>query len=234
MARTAEVYCALDRPDLAGALALGERLGAHVDGFKVGLELSTASGPEGVRAIAALGLPVLLDAKLHDIPNTVAGAVRAAAGLGVRYITVHCQGGPDMLRAAQEAAWSAEPAPILLGVTVLTSLDVADLEAIGVRSGVLEQVLRLAELAASVGLGGLVCSPRELHAVRTRLDHGTVLAVPGIRPAGSARGDQKRVMTPAEAQAAGADILVVGRPITAADDPVTAARAIRAELEAAA
>ncbi|MGH6915816.1 MAG: orotidine-5'-phosphate decarboxylase, partial [Geminicoccales bacterium] len=153
------VFCAIDRPDLEGALGLARSLLDVVGGLKVGLEFTTAQGPEGVRRIVALGRPVFLDAKLHDIPKTVAGAVRAASRLGVAMLTLHASGGRAMLRAALEANRQVERPPLLLGVTVLTSMDEADLEATGVAGKALDQVLRLAELALGCGLEGLVCSP---------------------------------------------------------------------------
>jgi orotidine-5'-phosphate decarboxylase len=232
MIQTPPVFCAIDRPDLEGALGLGRALVGVVGGLKVGLEFVTASGPEGVRRIGALGLPVFLDLKFHDIPNTVAGAVRAAASLGVAMLTLHVAGGPAMLRAAVEAAHLEEPCPKLLGVTVLTSLDDADLAALGVRHKVTDQVLRLAELAWAAGLDGVVCSPHELAALRQRFDRAFKLVVPGIRPNAFAQRDQKRTLAPAEAIAAGADLLVIGRPITDAADPRAAAAAIGAEIRA--
>jgi orotidine-5'-phosphate decarboxylase len=224
------IFCALDRPDLDGALALGRALVGVVGGLKVGLEFVTANGPDGVRRIGDLGLPVFLDVKFHDIPNTVAGAVRAAAALEVAMLTLHVAGGAAMLRAAVEAARAREPCPKLIGVTMLTSLDDADLADLGVAEGVTAQVLRLAELAWDNGLDGVVCAPDELPLLRSRFQTDFALVVPGIRPAGSVAGDQKRTKSPAEAAAAGADVLVVGRPITEASDPVATARAINAEI----
>jgi len=230
MNQAPKIFCALDRPDLDGALALGRALAGTVGGLKVGLEFVTANGPDGVRRIVELGLPVFLDVKFHDIPNTVARAVAAAHGLGVAMLTIHVSGGAAMMRAAVEAARAREPRIMLLGVTVLTSLDDADLAALGVADKVTAQVLRLAELAWDAGLDGIVCAPDEVTLLRSRFETGFSLVVPGIRPAGSAVGDQKRTRTPAEAAAAGADVLVIGRPITAASDPVAAARAIDAEI----
>jgi orotidine-5'-phosphate decarboxylase len=225
-----DIFCALDRPDLEGALALGRSLVGVVGGFKVGLEFVTANGPDRVRRIGALGLPVLLDAKFHDIPNTVAGAVAAAHALGVAMLTLHISGGGEMLRAAVETAGCREPHMKLIGVTVLTSLDDADLAALGIADKVTAQVLRLAELAWDAGLDGIVCAAHELPLLRSRFERPFSLVVPGIRPAGSAVGDQKRTKTPAAAAAAGADVLVIGRPITEASDPVAMARAISAEI----
>jgi orotidine-5'-phosphate decarboxylase len=224
------VFCALDRPDLEGALALGRALAGVVGGLKVGLEFVTANGPDGVRRIADLGLPVFLDIKFHDIPNTVAGAVAAAHALGVAMLTLHVAGGAAMLRAAIEAARPRKPELKLIGVTVLTSLDDADLEALGIADKVTAQVLRLAELAWDAGLDGIVCAPHELPLLRRRFERGFSLVVPGIRPAGAVAGDQKRTQSPAEAAAAGADVLVIGRPITAASDPIASARAINGEI----
>ena len=230
MDQAPQIFCALDRPDLAGALALARSLVGVVGGLKVGLEFVTANGPDGVRQIGALGLPVFLDMKFHDIPNTVAGAVAAAHALGVAMLTLHISGGGDMLRAAVETARCREPHMKLIGVTVLTSLDDADLSVLGIADKVTAQVLRLAELAWDAGLDGIVCAPHELPLLRSRFEPGFSLVVPGIRPAGSAVGDQKRTKTPAAAAAAGADVLVIGRPITEASDPAAMARAINAEI----
>jgi orotidine-5'-phosphate decarboxylase len=228
-----QIFCALDRPDLDGALALARTLEDVVDGFKLGLEFVTANGPDGVRRIGDLGLPVFLDGKFHDIPNTVAGAVAAARALGVAMLTLHIAGGPEMLRAAVEAARAREPCPSLLGVTVLTSLNDADLSALGIPEKVPAHVARLAGLAWDSGLDGVVCAPHEVALLRSRFEPDFTLVVPGIRPAGSVVGDQKRIMSPADAVAAGADILVIGRPITEASDPRAAAQAITAEIAAA-
>ena len=228
-----QIFCALDRADLDGALALGRVLTGVVDGFKVGLEFVTANGPGGVRRIGDLGLPVFLDAKFHDIPNTVAGAVQAARALGVAMLTLHVSGGPAMLRAAVETARAREPCPRLIGVTVLTSLDDADLAALGVSEKVPAQVARLAGLAWDSGLDGIVCAPHEVALLRSCFEPDFTLVVPGIRPSGSVVGDQKRTKSPADAVAAGADVLVIGRPITQASDPRAAAQAISAEIAAA-
>ena len=214
------LFCALDLPDLCAALALGRSLGSGVGGLKVGLELFAAHGGKAVRAVADLGLPVFLDLKLHDIPNTVGGAVRALNALPIAYLTVHAGGGRAMLQAAAAEAGDGRT---VLAVTVLTSLDDADLRAAGVAGGVSDQVLRLADTALGAGVGGLVCSPREVAPLRERFGRAPLLVVPGIRPA-SRGDDQKRTMTPTEALAAGADVLVVGRPITGAPDPALAAR----------
>jgi orotidine-5'-phosphate decarboxylase len=231
-ARSAEIFVAIDTPALGAAAALGRALAGRVEGLKLGLEFFVAEGPAGVRSIAGLGLPIFLDLKLHDIPNTVAGAVRSAAALGPALLTLHAAGGPAMLRAARDAAAEGPAPPRLIAVTVLTSLDEGDLAATGQRGPALDQVRRLAGLAQQAGLAGVVCSPREIAPLRADCGAGFLLVVPGIRPAGSAAGDQKRVMTPGEAAAAGASALVIGRPITAAADPQAAAAAIRAELAA--
>lgn len=220
------VFVGLDTPDAGRATALARAVAPHVGGLKLGLEFFMANGPAGVRALAALGLPIFLDLKLHDIPNTVAGALKALAPLSPAIVNVHAAGGPAMLAAAR-AAWP--PPARLVAVTVLTSLDSADLAATGIAGSPQAQVLRLAALARAAGLDGVVCSPHEVAALRRDWPDG-LLVVPGIRPAGSATGDQKRMMTPAQAHAAGASALVVGRPITAAGDPAAAARAIAAEL----
>ena len=213
------------------ARSLGDQ---GVGGLKLGLEFMTANGPSGVQNMVALGLPVFLDLKFHDIPNTVAGAVRAAAGLGVNMLTLHLQGGAAMLWAAVDAVKDlGERRPQLLGVSVLTSMDDKDLAAVGVQGTSKEQVLRLAELARTTGLDGMVCSPREIAPLRSAFGDEMKLGVPGIRPAGSSTGDQKRTLTPGEAIRAGADHLVIGRPITAADNPRAAALAIHDEIEAA-
>jgi orotidine-5'-phosphate decarboxylase len=219
--------------DAAEAAALAKRLRGHVGGVKLGLEFFVANGPDGIRAVAAAGLPVFLDLKLHDIPNTVAGAMASAAALGPAIVTVHAGGGTAMMRAAAEAARRAKTPPLVVAVTVLTSLDDRDLDAVGQRPPAIDQAVRLAALAKESGLGGVVCSPHEVAAIRARCGAGFTLVVPGIRPASAALGDQKRVMTPAEAVAAGADHLVIGRPITQAKDPVAAAQAIATELRAA-
>ena len=219
------LYCAIDRPDLAGAEALARTLVGAVGGLKLGLEFFCANGPEGVARLRGLGLPIFLDLKLHDIPNTVAGAVRAVADLGVDLVTLHAAGGPAMLEAAVAARDATRSRLRLLGVTVLTSLEDSDL--IGVPDGVAAQVERLAALCAAARLDGIVCSPREVAMLRARVPRSCLLVVPGIRPTGGG-DDQKRTMGAAEALAAGADLLVVGRPITTAADPRAAALAIAA------
>jgi orotidine-5'-phosphate decarboxylase len=224
------IFVALDTTDLDYARRLAERLRGQVGGLKLGLEFFSAHGPDGVRAFEGLGLPVFLDLKFHDIPNTVAGAVRAAAQLGVSILNVHAQGGTAMMRAAVEAARNVSPSTKVIAVTMLTSLSDEDLPSVGLAPQVADQVLRLASLARQCGLDGVVCSAHEIGRLRRELGPDFLLVVPGIRPAGSQAGDQRRVMGPAEALAAGADVLVVGRPITGAPDPALAARDIAQSL----
>jgi orotidine-5'-phosphate decarboxylase len=226
---------ALDTPDVDAALALAASLQGAVGMVKVGLELFAAAGPDPVRRLRAQGHRVFLDLKLHDIPNTVGAAARVAGGLGVSLLTVHAAGGPDMVAAAVAGAREGAEAegvapPVILGVTVLTSLDDAALSGIGLAGPASDAVLRLGRLAVEAGAGGLVCSPAEARSLRDALGPEVLLVTPGVRPAGSARGDQARVATPAEAVAAGADYLVIGRPIRSAPDPVAAARAIAGEI----
>lgn len=221
---------ALDVPTPAAAIKLAEELSGSVSFFKIGLQLYTAAGPEIIRAIAATGAQVFLDLKLHDIPNTVAKAVAAAAGLGVQMLTIHLCGG----RAMIEAAVVAKSAGLkLLGVTVLTSSDEATLQEIGVRSTVLDQVMRLAKLGEISGIDGLITSPLEVRVLRNSLPSGIEMITPGVRPAWATADDQKRFSTPREAIANGADRLVIGRPITAHPDPREAVERIVAELSAA-
>jgi orotidine-5'-phosphate decarboxylase len=235
-ARGASLFCAIDTTDLAAARDLARQLRGVIGGIKLGLEFFVAHGPEGVRAVVGeAGLPLFLDLKFHDIPNTAAGAVRAAMALRPAFLTVHTSGGAAMMRAAAEVARSEAarlggPAPRLLGVTVLTSLTDRELQTVGQATPVAAQVMGLASLAKESGLDGVVCSPHEIAVLRARFGAGLVIMVPGIRPARSFIGDQQRVMTPAEARAAGADFLVVGRPITQDKNPAEAARRIVAEL----
>ena len=231
------IYCALDTPDLAAACGLATALVGHVGGMKLGLEFFSACGPDGFRRVAETGMPVFLDLKLHDIPNTVAGAVAALVPLGPAIMTVHTGGGPAMMRAAADtAAEAAEKAgvarPAIIGVTVLTSLDDGDLGRMGVVGGTGGQVMRLAELAHDSHLDGIVCSPQEVEAIRAECGEDFMLVVPGIRPEGTDADDQKRIMTPKQAVSEGADILVIGRPITRAPDPLAAARAIAQSITA--
>lgn len=227
------VFAALDTPDLSRALELAAAVKPHVGGLKVGLEFITALGPEGVAKIVALGLPVFADTKFHDIPNTVAGAARAIARLGVAMFNVHASGGEAMMRAAKDAAAQIDPEVKMIAVTVLTSLADADLETVGQAASAAEQVKRLAKLTRSAGLDGVVCSPKEIALVRESCGPGFLIVTPGIRPAGAELSDQRRVTAPAEAVRAGADVLVIGRPITAARDPAQAAAAIAAEIAGA-
>jgi len=234
MLKSNPVFCALDTTDVDRAAALGVALKDVVGGLKVGKEFFTANGPAGVRKIVPQGTPFFLDLKFHDIPNTVAGAVRAACALSPTMLNVHAAGGRAMMTAAREAAAESPSRPWVLAVTVLTSLDSGDLAEIGVSTPPGEQVLRLANLTQKSGLDGVVCSAQEISALRAECGPDFKLVVPGIRPQGSATGDQKRTMTPAEAVQRGADILVIGRPIIGAPDPADAARAIVAELSVAA
>jgi len=221
---------AVDTADPARASALARALKDRCGALKLGLELFTAEGPAAMRAMTAEA-PVFLDLKLHDIPSTVAGAVRSLLPLRPAMLTLHAAGGAAMIAAAREAAEAAgEARPILLAVTVLTSIDAAALAATGVTDPPAAQVVRLARLALAAGADGLVCSPQEVAPIRQACGAAPLLVVPGIRPAGSAVGDQARVATPAEAVAAGADWLVIGRPITGALDPAAAAAAIAASL----
>jgi orotidine-5'-phosphate decarboxylase len=223
---------ALDFPTAASALALVERLEGTCEWFKVGLELFVSAGPAIVEPLLKRGHSVFLDLKFHDIPNTVAGAVRSAAGMGARLLTVHASGGPAMLAAAQEALAGMADPPQLLAVTLLTSMDSGQMSATGLERSPSQQVELLARMGLAAGIHGFVCSPQEVASLRTLTGPTGVLVVPGIRPAGTANGDQKRVATPAAAIAAGASHLVVGRPITAAPDPVVAAQSILSEMAA--
>jgi orotidine-5'-phosphate decarboxylase len=231
MARRCGLCVALDAPDLATAEGWARAVAPHAGLLKVGLELFSAEGGAAVRRIAAQG-PVFLDLKLHDIPNTVAGAVRSLAPLRPAFLTIHAAGGAAMVAAAREAAERAGGAARtrILAVTVLTSLDAAALAETGVAGGPVQQVLRLARLAVAAGADGLVCSPREVAPLRDALGEGPALMVPGVRPAGSAADDQARTATPEEMAAAGADFVVVGRPVTRAPDPGAAAAAIARAL----
>ena len=225
------VFCAVDTADFGKAKNLAANIAGHVQGLKLGLEFFLAHGEVGYRRIASLGLPIFLDLKLHDIPNTVAGALRSLLPLQPAFITIHTSGGPGMMRAAVEvAATAGATRPKLLGVTVLTSLDATDLTAVGQAPDTAAQVLRLAQLAKDCGLDGVICSPEEVTMLRAALGPDFILMVPGIRPVWAAAGDQKRIMTPREAVDAGATYLVIGRPITGAENPGDAAERIAAEL----
>ena len=226
---------ALDLADPAKARSLATLLAPEVGMLKVGKQLFVNAGPDIVRAIHDLGGEVFLDLKFHDIPNTVASAAVEAARLGVRLFNVHVSGGREMMRqtaAAVEEVCGKEGLrrPSVLGVTVLTSLDGPDLEALGMQGDVRTQVVRMAGMAQEAGLAGVVCSAREAQDIRGACGDSFMLVTPGIRPAGQQAGDQKRVMTPGDAVAAGIDYIVVGRPITGADDPVAAARSVVAEM----
>ncbi|WP_374942251.1 orotidine-5'-phosphate decarboxylase [Sphingomonas sp.] len=223
---SSRIYLALDTTDLAAAKALATGVRHHVGGVKLGLEFFCAHGQPGVREIAALGLPVFLDLKLHDIPNTVAKAVRALAPLDPAILTVHAGGGRAMM---EDAKASAPPGTKVVAVTMLTSLDANDLAATGVEGSAHDHVVRLAELARDSGLDGIVCSGAEVAAAKAIWPKG-FFVVPGVRPIEDTLGDQKRVVTPRAALDAGASILVIGRPITGAENPDTAARAIGATL----
>lgn len=221
---------ALDASEREEVLRLAGALRGCVGVAKVGLEAFTAHGPALVAAVRELGLPVFLDLKLHDIPNTVERAASNAARLGVAMLTVHASGGEAMLRAAVAGAAKAQRPPAVLAVTVLTSLDDGALAELGIPGGASGRVAAWAALAQRCGCAGVVCSPQEAAGLRSALGPGFLLVTPGVRPSGESRGDQRRVATPREAIAAGADLLVVGRPITAAADPVAAAEAIVAEI----
>lgn len=221
---------ALDFPGEAEALDLVARLDPARCRLKVGKELFTRCGPDLIRRLQGRGFEVFLDLKFHDIPNTVAAACAAAADLGVWMINLHCSGGARMMAAARERLERCARRPLLIGVTVLTSLDAEDLAAVGCPGDPAERVLRLAELGQRAGLDGVVCSPREAAAVRAERGPGFVLVTPGVRPSVTAEDDQKRVMTPADALAQGASYLVIGRPITAAPDPLAALESIERSL----
>lgn len=232
-AAAARLIVALDVADTNAALGLSGALRGRVGLVKLGLEFFLAQGPAGIRALAETAPPIFLDLKLHDIPNTVAGAVRAVLPLRPAMLTLHAGGGRAMLEAAREAAEAAgADRPMLLAVTVLTSLGADALAETGVAGLPVEQVLRLAHLAGQAGIDGLVCSAAEVAPIRAVLGERLALVVPGIRPAGSAADDQARVATPAVAVASGADWLVLGRPITRAADPAAAARAIADSIAA--
>ncbi|WP_338445359.1 orotidine-5'-phosphate decarboxylase [Pelagerythrobacter marensis] len=220
------VYLALDLPQLDAAKALAERVRAHIGGIKLGLEFFCAHGHHGVHEIAHLGLPIFLDLKLHDIPNTVAGAMQAIHVLEPAIVTVHASGGRAMMEDAKAAAGNGTR---VVAVTMLTSMDDRDLVQTGVAGKAHDHVLRLAELAQAAGLDGIVCSGHEVAAVHRQWKDG-FFVVPGLRMADNGIGDQKRVVTPRRARDDGASVLVVGRPINRADDPVAAARAIEATL----
>lgn len=226
-----KVVVALDFAREEEALALVDQLSPSACRLKVGKEMFTLFGPQFVRQLVARGFDVFLDLKFHDIPNTVANAVAASAELGVWMVNVHASGGRRMMEAAKAAlAPYGEKAPLLIAVTVLTSMEQSDLNELGVRLTPAEQVLHLARLTKAAGLDGVVCSAQEASLLKAECGADFKLVTPGIRPAGSEQGDQRRIMTPAQAVAAGADYLVVGRPITQADTPASVLQAINAEL----
>ena len=217
------ICAALDLPDPQSAARLAAKLQGHVGVFKIGLELFVAHGPAAVEPIRKFGLPIFLDLKLHDLPQTVESAARGVAKLGVQYLTVHASGGAEMIRAARRAL----PETKLLAVTVLTSLGEDEQREIGIPA---DAVLRLALLAVKAGADGIVCAPTDVAALRAALGPLPLIVVPGVRPAGSAKGDQRRTGTPRQAIEAGASLLVVGRPLRDAPDPAAAADSIAAEL----
>lgn len=232
---TNPIICAIDTTDMWQAEAMTESIRPHVGGIKLGLEYFTAHGADGVRIITDMRVPVFLDLKFHDIPNTVASAIRATAGINTFMMTVHTAGGRAMLQHAIQASdevsqMTGQARPMIIGVTVLTSLDQNDLSILGHKDQLHEQVLRLADLAQSSGLDGVVCSPYEINLLRKHCGDEFRLVVPGIRPAESTADDQKRVMTPKEALERGADYLVIGRPITQSENAAEAARIIHESL----
>jgi orotidine-5'-phosphate decarboxylase len=229
------IIVALDVPEASAALTLAETVAPAVGAFKIGKELFVSAGPDIVKRVRDTGASVFLDLKFHDIPNTVAKAVASATRLDVQMLTVHTCGGSTILeralKGANEAAeQTGNEAPLILGVTVLTSMDESDLHEVSVNKTPESQVIHLAQMATGAGLKGLVCSPKEITPLREVLPPEVQLVTPGIRPAGSEKGDQKRVMTPVEAISAGADWLVIGRPIYAADNPREAAESILESL----
>lgn len=226
-----KIIIAIDTPDAASAKRLVEPLAAEGCLFKIGLQLFTAEGPSIVRDLQSLGARVFLDLKFHDIPNTAREAVHSAVRLGVDMTTIHLCGAPAMVAESVKAA--ADSKTLVLGVTVLTSMDAASLDAVGISATPEEQVLRLAEMGVANGLRGVVASPLEIAPLRRKFGSSLVIVTPGVRPAGSDHGDQKRVMSPAEAIRAGADYLVIGRPVTKAPDPLAALRTIATEIDSA-
>lgn len=228
---TNPIFCAIDTPNPVQAAQLATNIAPYVQGIKLGLEFFMAQGSAGVTAARPRSMPLFLDVKLHDIPNTVAGALQSLLPVHADFITIHTSGGTAMMRAARDiAAKAGTTRPKILGVTVLTSLDSGDLAAVGQDCDATAQVVRLARLAQESGLDGVICAPTEIAAIRAVCGKDFILMVPGIRPHWAAAGDQKRVMTPREAVAAGATYLVIGRPITAAPNPEQAAARIVAEL----
>jgi orotidine-5'-phosphate decarboxylase len=229
---TSRIIVALDYPSADAALQLVGQLSPELCRLKVGKELFTRAGPQLVESLVGQGFDVFLDLKFHDIPNTVASACHAAADLGVWMLNVHALGGARMLEAAREGVSRAGHSPLLIAVTILTSMDETDLAAVGLAGSPLENVMRLARLAQQSGLDGIVCSSREVTPLRAELERDFKLVTPGIRPAGSQADDQRRIMTPVDAVTNGSDYLVIGRPVTQADDPVGILRTINSELTA--
>ena len=228
-----DLILALDVPTREAAAPILRQLRGQLRWVKIGLQMFTAYGPNYVREVAGMGFNIFLDLKLHDIPNTVGKAVESLGPLPIQMLTIHTCGGGEMMRAAKAAQEKTNPNLLILGVTVLTSMDDAGLQEIGVGTTSAQQVMRLGKLAADSGLRGLVCSPLEVSLLRQQLPADVQLITPGIRPASDAAGDQKRIMTPADAARAGSTYIVVGRPILQAPDPAAAAKAILAELGSA-
>ena len=222
----APIAVALDGPDLRTIVDWAESVAPHVSTLKVGLETYLRDGEAAIQAVRNTGCELFLDLKLHDIPNTVAGAARSVARFAPKYLTVHALGGADMLRAAAEAL----PETRITAVTILTSMDEQALRSIGIQDSALEAAVRLARLAVAAGARAIVCSPLEVKAIRAAVPSDIVLITPGVRPLGAEVGDQKRIATPQQAIADGADIVVIGRPITSAADPAGAAAGIALEL----
>jgi orotidine-5'-phosphate decarboxylase len=233
MGPQAKLIVALDVPTAAAAHKIVAAIGDSANIYKVGLQLYSAEGPQIIRDLIASGRQVFLELKLHDIPNTVGAAVHEAAGLGIAMLTVHALGGQRMLRAAIEAACAVDPSVRVVAVTVLTSMDESELGQVGVQGGILPEVMRLASLAAAAGCHGVVSSAREASQIRSHFGEDFLIVTPGVRPEGAAHGDQARVVTPAQAIAAGASHIVVGRPIIEAADPAQAAREILSQMESA-
>lgn len=230
------IICAIDTKNINDALALAYDIKSYVGFIKLGLEFFVSHGPQGILKMQKVGIPIFLDLKFHDIPNTVAECVRSATTLGVSIMTLHCSGGSKMLASAQRAATEEASRhsidkPLLFGVTVLTSIDDSDLKAVGYKSGSVETVNALAALANTSKLDGIVCSAHEVSLVKKTYDHSLLTIVPGIRPEGTDVGDQKRVMTPKEALVAGADYLVIGRPITQSSNPKMSCKEIYESME---
>jgi len=221
-----KIIIALDYKDEASTMALVDQLKPSLCRLKVGKELFVRCGPGLVEKLIHKGFDVFLDLKFHDIPNTVAAACQAAADMGVWMVNVHASGGRNMMMAAREAIEQSAHKPLLIGVTILTSLSRSDIAEIGLDIEPAEQVLRLAKLAKKSGLDGVVCSPLEVQTLKQEVSKNFILVTPGVRPVGSDTGDQQRIMTPAQALSAGSDYLVIGRPITAADNPIQALKSI--------